>query len=334
MERLAGVLINVGFFLCVIWRSYKISVKRFLMTKYILLTLMYVVSISSNAEENIPVIKDGDIVISSLEVKEIMKAWPKELRNQAKQDEEIRIDFIAQSLRVIKISKELDNVLVDEKNKSKFYAKISLDNFKAKMMLRLHAKDVVVPDMTDLAEEMYTANKETIGKVPVKRKSSHILIACQDNCDEEEARRKTEELHKKLKMGEDFEKMVGAHSDDPGSKARKGSLAGAVSENDQSLVLPYLKGLFSIEEIGGYSDIVRSKFGFHIIRLDDIEESYHLPFKEVKETMIQKLENRYKEAEKQVYLDSFSPSGSVIYDKEKINELFEAALSERKIYQD
>ncbi len=85
---------------------------------------------------------------------------------------------------------------------------------------------------------------------------------------------------------------------------------------------PYLEGLFGIEEIGGYSDVVETQFGLHIIRLDEIKESYYLSFEEVREEIIASLEAEYKELAAKEFQARYILSDEVRIDGPAMEEIF------------
>jgi hypothetical protein len=69
------------------------------------------------------------------------------------------------------------------------------------------------------------------------------------------------EARDKLIAGADFATVVASYSDEPGAKTRAGSI-GPVRRAD--LVEPVADAAFELES-GQLSDVVESKFGFHVI---------------------------------------------------------------------
>ncbi len=79
------------------------------------------------------------------------------------------------------------------------------------------------------------------------------------------AEKKAEDLLSKLKKGEDFSKLATENSDDPGSKAKGGELE-AFSRG--KMVAEFEKTAFSLKP-KTLSDLVKTKYGFHIIEVID-----------------------------------------------------------------
>ena len=102
------------------------------------------------------------------------------------------------------------------------------------------------------------------------KKASHILIKVkQDKNDKEglsdkEAKKKIDEIKKQLdKNPKDFDKLAKEESMDS-SKDKNGSLGYVVKGQ---MVKPFEKALFKLKD-GEISDIVKTDYGYHIIRAD------------------------------------------------------------------
>lgn len=123
-------------------------------------------------------------------------------------------------------------------------------------------------------------------RVSEKRKASHILIELTSSASEEEkkAKEKIEEIEKKLKEGADFATLAKEYSEDSFSAEEGGDLGFfAYSE----VVPSFAEALFSLKEQGEVSEIVKTPFGYHLIKLTEIEEAHILLFEEVKEQVRQ-----------------------------------------------
>jgi len=123
-------------------------------------------------------------------------------------------------------------------------------------------------------------------RVPEEVKVSHILIKTPpagpdgkvDDKGVEEARKKAEDVLKQLKGGAKFEDLAKKYSDDPGSAKRGGDL-GWIGRG--RTVPDFEKAAFS-QAKGQTSDLVKSSYGFHIIRTEDKHEPHLKTLDEVK----------------------------------------------------
>jgi peptidyl-prolyl cis-trans isomerase D len=117
-------------------------------------------------------------------------------------------------------------------------------------------------------------------------KVSHILIKTplpgpDGKVDEKgvaEAQRRAEDLLKQLKQGANFEDLAKKYSEDPGSAKEGGSL-GWIGRG--RTVPEFEKAAFSLPK-GQISDLVKSSYGFHIIRVDDKQDAHMKTLDEVK----------------------------------------------------
>ncbi len=127
-----------------------------------------------------------------------------------------------------------------------------------------------------------------------ERRASHILIEVADE-QEEAARAAAEAVLARLRAGEDFAAVAAEVSADAGTKAQGGEL-GWISRG--TLVGPFEDALFALQT-GGLSEPVRTEFGFHIIRLEEVRAGEIQPFEEVREDLAAEL--RTREAEDEFY---------------------------------
>src|ERR1700722_18713726 len=124
-------------------------------------------------------------------------------------------------------------------------------------------------------------------RVAEQAKVSHILIKTplpgpDGKVDEKgvaEAQRRAEDLLKQLKAGTKFEDLARKYSEDPGSAKEGGSL-GWIGKG--RTVPEFEKAAFSLPK-GQISDLVKSSYGFHIIRVDDKQEAHMKRLDEVKD---------------------------------------------------
>jgi len=123
-------------------------------------------------------------------------------------------------------------------------------------------------------------------RVPEQVKVSHILIKTplagpDGKVDEKgvaEAQHRAEDLLKQIKSGAKFEDLAKKYSEDPGSAKEGGSL-GWIGRGQT--VPEFEKAAFSLPK-GQISDLIKSSYGFHIIRVDDKQEAHLKSLDEVK----------------------------------------------------
>jgi len=141
------------------------------------------------------------------------------------------------------------------------------------------------------ANEYYQQNKKAYN-VPEQVRASHILIKpdlSDPNSDPNDAkalaREKTEDLLKQIKEGADFAALAKTHSADPGSAVKGGDLNFFPRG---PMVAPFEKVAFELE-IGKVSDVVETKYGYHIIKVTDRKDAGVTAFEQVKENIMNML---------------------------------------------
>ena len=138
-----------------------------------------------------------------------------------------------------------------------------------------------------------------------QRQARHILIQFGD--DEEAARTKAEDLLMRIRAGDSFVALAAEFSMDGGTAEQGGNL-GVLTETQ----LPEALGaaIFAMEE-GDLEGPVRSDFGFHIIRLDDVLERGPLPLDQVRGELISELQSREADS---LYLDLERRLSDALFD--------------------
>ncbi|MGA3087992.1 MAG: peptidyl-prolyl cis-trans isomerase [Terriglobales bacterium] len=156
-----------------------------------------------------------------------------------------------------------------------------------------NAKTAAATTVTDSDLETYYDQHRDEYRMPEQVKVRHILIktplpaagAKEDEKAVAEARAKAEGVLKELKSGGDFAKLAEKYSDDPGS-AKSGGDLGWIGRG--RTVPEFEKAAFSLGK-GQTSDLVKSSYGFHIIRVEDKQDAHLKTLAEVKPEIEQKV---------------------------------------------
>ncbi|MGA8068158.1 MAG: peptidyl-prolyl cis-trans isomerase, partial [Terriglobales bacterium] len=158
------------------------------------------------------------------------------------------------------------------------------------------SKMAAATTVTDQDLQAYYDQHREEYRVPEQVKVSHILIktplpapgAKQDDKAIADARAKAEEVLKEVKAGGDFAKLAERNSDDPGS-AKNGGDLGWIGRG--RTVPEFEKAAFSLGK-GQTSDLVKSNYGFHIIRVEDKQSAHLKTLAEVKSEIEEKVKQQ------------------------------------------
>jgi peptidyl-prolyl cis-trans isomerase D len=150
---------------------------------------------------------------------------------------------------------------------SPYLQRVKVDNKEARSYFETHIEDY------------YTAEQ---------RQSRHILFRLERDADEGEEKKVRETAERILKLaesGENFATLATRFSEDEATAANGGFLNYSTKGTMQK---PFDDALFDMK-IGEIRGPVKTLFGYHIIKLDDIKLAGYKEFQEVKEQVIEKL---------------------------------------------
>jgi len=153
------------------------------------------------------------------------------------------------------------------------------------------------PPVSDQQVQQYYQAHQKDFQVPEEVKVRHILIKVPTGADaktDAAAKQKAEDLLKQIKGGADFAALAKANSDDPGSKEQGGEL-GMIQ---RGVTVPaFEKAAFDLQP-GQISDVIKTQFGYHILKVEEKQTAHLKPLDEVKAQILATL-TRQQEADQQ-----------------------------------
>ena len=218
---------------------------------------------------------------------------PQDFKNQVKVDEEAVRDYF---------DKHRENYRLADKRNILYVRFVPQD----------YLAEVEVTDQE--IEEFYQLHQDDY-REPKKVHARHILFRISENAKTAEIQEILDRAKKVLDLarkGDNFAELARKYSDD--STASKGGDLGYFKSGD--MVKPFADSAFSLKK-GEISDLVRTRFGVHIIKVEDIKEESVKPLAAVKETVRQSLkEERSREIALQ-RADSFIDLSRALDDLQK-----------------
>ena len=276
-------------------------------------------SLQLRAELDSVVAQDGDVVLTVGELRNLVDNARANVRSAVLASDSDRFEIVAESLLAKKIRSKLDS-LDSDLSPDLFYRYQAAMNAAAKEFDAVRFQvQLELPDMEPLAEERYRVAKDEIAVVPEQRIASHILLLCTEDCDRGAKRQELEDILIRALSGESFADLAAEYSQDPGSRQRGGRLSQPITERDERIDETFRETSFDLIEPGQISEVVESRFGFHIIRLDEVVPQRVYTFDEVKEPLIQQVEERYREDAYREYIRSMGPGEDFMINYEAID---------------
>ena len=148
-----------------------------------------------------------------------------------------------------------------------------------------------------------------IPHIPVElQKSTHPkeLMSRQDELSKE-AEKKINEIYKNIKPGVDFGGLAKKYSEDEGSAEKGGNLDFMY----EGVFDPAFDEAVSKLKIGEVSGVVKTLFGFHIIKLNETRPPEQAPFEQVKESIQKHLFMEEANVKVQEYIDELRKKADI-----------------------
>ena len=210
---------------------------------------------------------------------------PAELQEEFRfENEKIKLDYAAARPEDLaeKINPDQNEIqFYYDQNKSKFVIPEKRVVRFGLLDLNQIRQNTIVSD--DELKVIYQQNIQQY-EVPERVHAEHILFMTVGKTDAEvaEIKKKADDiLAQTKKKGSNFEDLAKKFSEDPGSKTKGGDLGWLVHGQT---VPEFDKAVFSLPK-GQISDLIRTQYGFHIIKVLEKETAHTKPFDEVKDSI-------------------------------------------------
>ena len=194
---------------------------------------------------------------------------------------ELQMQERSGQMLIIDSSRFMDQVNVDPSEVNDYYQN-NIDLFQSNEELDVEYLEINIEDVAqqvqfsgDDIRDYYENNLDRFVSNE-ERKSSHILVAIDENTTDEQAAELIKEIQSKLET-ETFEELAKQYSDDPGAAAQGGDLGWA----ETGLFVPEFESALFSMNVGDTSEAVKTDFGYHLIRMDDIKPGQQQAFEDI-----------------------------------------------------
>jgi len=250
----------------------------------------------------------GDEKLTAGEFDQLVDALPEQVRASARGPN--KRQFAEQLVRIKIMSHEARKRKLDESPTVQRQFELQKENLLANALFQEMVTNVKVDDAT--AQQYFDQHKSEYESVHarhilVRFKGSQLpLAAGKKELTDEEALARVQEIRKKALAGEDFAALAKTESDDVQTGAKGGDLG---TFKHGQMVPEFEQAAFSLA-VGQVSEPVKSKFGYHLIKVEQHETK---TFQEVRPELEKKMgpelaRNALENLQKQVavtYDDSF-----------------------------
>jgi len=163
--------------------------------------------------------------------------------------------------------------------------------------------------ITDAETKAYYDGNPQMFKQPAQVKASHILIKVDAGADEAkkaEARKKIEAVQQKIKDGGDFAELAKEYSEGP-SNTRGGDLG---FFRRGQMVKPFEDAAFAMK-VDEVSEIVETRFGYHLIKVYEIKPDQTLAYADVKDKLSQRMKQEKIEKDATQYIGQLKKDAKI-----------------------
>lgn len=223
------------------------------------------------------------------------------------------------------IDAEIQKIKSRFKDEAQFLERLKgagLDEKKLRSQIRQQAtinkliEKEIVPKVKindDDTKKYYDANPDKF-RQKEKVRAQHILMKVEKDASEDkkvEARKKLQDLQKRILAGEEFSALAKAHSQGPSNV--KGGDLGYFTKG--RMVKPFEEVAFKLAT-NEVSDIVETQFGYHLIKVIDHQEASNPPYENVKPKIKSFLFNEQVQKKMEPYVNSLREKAKIeIYVK-------------------
>ena len=194
---------------------------------------------------------------------------------------ELQMQERSGQMLIIDSSRFMDQVNVDPLEVNDYYQN-NLDLFQSNEEVDVEYLEINIEDVAqqvqfsgDDIRDYYENNLDRFVSNE-ERKSSHILVAIDQDTTDEQAAELIKEIQSKLEI-ETFEELAKQYSDDPGSATQGGDLGWA----ETGLFVPEFESALFSMNVGDISEAVKTDFGYHLIRMDDIKPGQQQAYEDI-----------------------------------------------------
>jgi peptidyl-prolyl cis-trans isomerase C len=256
--------------------------------------------------------------LSDSQVSEIKKEVLENLINgellyQESQKKGITVDEVAvnEQLRKLKERFPSEAEFKSALSKANLSEDVLKSQFKRGMAIQRFIDKQFVQKITvsDKESKAYYDSRPDLFKQPEQVHASHILIKVDPGADESqraEARKKMEKIQGKVQKGEDFAALAKEFSEGPSSA--KGGDLGYFRRGQ--MVKPFEEKAFALRP-GEVSDIVETRFGYHLIKVMDKKTETTIAYEDIKDRLKQHLKREKVQKELKLYAEKLKDKAKV-----------------------
>lgn len=248
------------------------------------------------------VVSQGGVGITVGDVDGYMNRVPREKWSGFIESAERIEGLLRNVLRTKQLAQQALDLKLDQDPQVRAQLRYAQDEVLAHARLDRFTKELKIPDLNQLAKERYTAQKAQFA-IPARVTVQHLLIGTGER-PEAEARALAEHVRDEaMKDPDQFDALVEKYSEDPSKANNHGKMVDATSSK---YVPEFARAADALTEKTPISPLVKTKFGFHVIKLLNRQPERQQTFDQVKDKLLADLREQYVSDQRRDFLNQLS----------------------------
>jgi peptidyl-prolyl cis-trans isomerase C len=254
---------------------------------------------TNDMDDTMVLVRHGNVIVTEGDFRAELQKLPEAQRNIFLTDPK-KIRRLLSNLFVgAVLAQEAREIGLDQDPLVKKQGDLAFQQILAGAQLDHLVAEAPQPDLEALAREQYLASPEQF-QAPEQVHVSHILISTEKQS-EPEARARAEEVLALVKKGEKpFSELALEYSQDSSVQQNQGDL-GYISRGQ--MVKPFEEAAFAMQEPGEISPVIKTPYGFHILRFEDRKPARQKNFEEVKKELLRSVAKQQEERVRAFHLN-------------------------------
>lgn len=261
-------------------------------------------------------VKWNGLALTRADFEASLEKLPQDYREQLRGDMK-RVTALLENLLIMRsLADEARKAKLDSEPLVREQIALETDRVLGKLRVDRLRSALTLPDLRPTAREYYKANPKEF-EVPERVQAAHVLIGLSKKTPEE-ALDLAKEVRALALSGTPFEDLAVQYSDDSSAKQNKGNL-GFFTRG--KMVKEFEAAAFGLAKPGDVSEVVKTAFGFHVIKLLAKEPGRVKTYEEVEKELLLREEEKYRNARVQEHLSKIKNNPSIEINKEALDRL-------------
>ncbi|MBI5428494.1 MAG: peptidylprolyl isomerase [Nitrospinae bacterium] len=229
-----------------------------------------------------------------------------QIRAQFPSEELFKSALAFQNHTVASLKTKIERKLVEEEFiRREIAPKASVDDQRVEAFYNENQQYFMKPELYEVSHIFASAAAPNEGKAddPATRQKAQRILSQLD----QSARSKIDAVLQKLKKEESFADLAKKYSEDESTKNNGGSMGTLPRDN----LIPELADAMVKLKPGEFSDMVKSPYGYHVVKLTSKTPQHMTPFAEAKPDILNYLLKQEVEAKRKAYLDQLKKTAKI-----------------------